>query len=370
MPDILQVNSGQVNREMNQSVPSPSAPFAPPAPYSHGVRCYPAHLVVFLLGELERRGVPARQALEGSGIGAEEIRVASTRFSVLQMQAVLRNAIAYAPSISLQVGTCFNASACGIFGFALLSSPSRVALLQTVLKYNRLIDPLTTMRYAGSGGWAKWEFEPNLACAPTDPLYRFIIELKMSCFKSMTRDLYGDGFELNSIRLRFPAPPHAGEYMAFFKCDILFEQERNEIVFSEIQTVKQRPEADAITHAMLLDLCEQSLQKITRNATAAGAVQMILLGCAGAFPNIDEIALELAVNARTLRRRLEAEGTTYSEILSRHRMQLALSYLKTSGLSNNEIAARLGYSDATNFRRAFVSWAGAPPSHYRPSKND
>lgn len=357
---------------MNQSVKvsqllQDSRPSASPAPYSHGVRFYPAHLVVFLLNQLAMRGVPAQLALAGSGIGAEDMRIASTRFSVLQILAVIRNAIQHAPAVSLQVGTCFNASACGILGFAILSSPSRKALLQTILKYNCLIDPLTNLRYAGKDGCAIWEIEPNLACAPTDPLYRFVVELKMSCFKAMTRDLYGEGFEFKRISLRFPAPPHAAEYMSIFNCDILFNQPKNEIVFKEILTGKERPEADAITHSMMLELCEQSLQKMTRNATAAGAVLMILLGCSGVFPNIDEIARELAVNARTLRRRLEAEGTSYSEILSRHRMELALSYLKTSDLNNNEIAARLGYSDATNFRRAFVSWAGAPPSHFRPA---
>ncbi|WP_082616283.1 AraC family transcriptional regulator [Massilia sp. Root418] len=348
---------------LQDSSPSPAGA----APYSHGVRFYPAHAVVFLLNQLALRGVPSQQALAGSGISAEEIGVASTRFSVLQILAVIRNAILHAPAISLQVGTCFNASACGILGFAILSSPNRTALLHTILKYNCLIDPLTKLRYAGREGWAIWEVEPNLACAPTDPLYRFVVELKMSCFRAMTRDLYGDDFQFKRISLRFPAPPHAGDYMAIFNCDILFNQPKNEIVFKEILAGKDRPEADAITHAMMLELCEQSLQKMTRNATAAGAVLMILLGCSGVYPNIEEIARELAVNARTLRRRLEAEGTSYSEILSRHRMQLALSYLKTSDLNNNEIAARLGYSDATNFRRAFVSWAGAPPSHFRPA---
>jgi AraC-like DNA-binding protein len=353
------VNASQLLQDSSPSLVAPS-------PYSQGVRFYPAHLVVFLLAQLARRGVPAQLALAGSGIGEAEMRVAATRFSVLQIMAVIRNAIRHAPGVALQVGTCFNTSACGIFGFALLSSPSRKALLQTVLRYNRLIDPLTSLRYAGRDGWAVWEIEPSLACAPTDPLYRFVVELKMSCFKAMGRDLYGGDFELKSISVRFPAPPHADEYKDIFNCDISFNQERNEIVFREI-TNKARPEADAITHAMMLELCEQALQKMTRNATAAGAVLMILLGCSGVFPNIDEVARELAVNARTLRRRLEAEGTSYSEILSRHRMQLALSYLRTSELNNNEIAARLGYSDATNFRRAFVSWAGAPPSHFRPS---
>jgi AraC-like DNA-binding protein len=34
-------------------------------------------------------------------------------------------------------------------------------------------------------------------------------------------------------------------------------------------------------------------------------------------------------------------------------------------MTNEEIASRLGYSDAANFRHAFVRWTGKAPREYR-----
>jgi transcriptional regulator GlxA family with amidase domain len=37
-------------------------------------------------------------------------------------------------------------------------------------------------------------------------------------------------------------------------------------------------------------------------------------------------------------------------------MQIALKYLRTTRLANEDIALALGFSDAANFRRAFRHW--------------
>ena len=335
------------------------------ASLNYGVRFYSGHVIAFISEVMAERGVPVALALAGSGIDAAEIRSSGSRFSVSQILAVIGNAIEYTPGIALAVGARYHISACGIFGYAMLSSPSREDLLNAVAKYNQLVDPLVKMIYVRSEDISTWILEPNLACATTDPLYHFVTELKISCFFKVTQELYGETFKFTRVRLRYPAPPHAAEYAKLLNCGIEFDQAHNEISFSDTAATKPKRESDAITHGLMLELCEQEQRKMSGQASIAGAVRMILLGCQGAYPSIDEIAHSLSLNERTLRRKLEAEGTSYSAILSAHRMQLALSYLKTSSLNNHEIAARLGYSDATNFRRAFVSWAGAPPSHFR-----
>jgi transcriptional regulator GlxA family with amidase domain len=46
-------------------------------------------------------------------------------------------------------------------------------------------------------------------------------------------------------------------------------------------------------------------------------------------------------------------------------MQIALRYLRTTRLANEDIALALGFSDATNFRRAFRCWTNKSPSEFR-----
>ena len=90
-----------------------------------------------------------------------------------------------------------------------------------------------------------------------------------------------------------------------------------------------------------------------------------LLSCSGDFPKLDAVAKCLCLGARTLRRRLQELGTSYQQILGEVRRELAIEYLRTSSLTVQEIAELLGYSEVTNFRRAFVRWVQVSPYQYR-----
>ena len=77
---------------------------------------------------------------------------------------------------------------------------------------------------------------------------------------------------------------------------------------------------------------------------------------------IEQIA---GMSFRTLQRKLQSEGETYSGILERVRMRLSETMLKESDEKISDIARQLGYSNAPNFIRAFRGWAGVTPGEYR-----
>ena len=85
----------------------------------------------------------------------------------------------------------------------------------------------------------------------------------------------------------------------------------------------------------------------------------------GHFPSMDEAASALNMTSRTLRRKLDEEQITFSEISTDVRSSLATEYLKTTKLSTEDIAGLLGFSDAANFRHAFKKWTGKAPSAFR-----
>jgi AraC-like DNA-binding protein len=90
-----------------------------------------------------------------------------------------------------------------------------------------------------------------------------------------------------------------------------------------------------------------------------------LLSTPGEFPKLDAIANKLSIGTRTLRRRLKGLGTSYQKILDDVKKELAIEYLQTTTLSVQEISDLLGYSEVTNFRRAFVKWVQLSPYQYR-----
>ena len=86
--------------------------------------------------------------------------------------------------------------------------------------------------------------------------------------------------------------------------------------------------ANPITNAMTRGICEQSLAEVIRGGGVASDIHRILVEHPGRFPDIDAMAVELGMNERTLRRKLEAENTSYRQVLAEVRMRLAIEYLR------------------------------------------
>jgi AraC-like DNA-binding protein len=79
--------------------------------------------------------------------------------------------------------------------------------------------------------------------------------------------------------------------------------------------------------------------------------------------DVPALARALRLSRRSLERALADEGTSAGELIEAERKQRALAWLPA--LSVDEVAARLGYSDARAFARAFKRWTGEAPSAYR-----
>jgi AraC-like DNA-binding protein len=71
------------------------------------------------------------------------------------------------------------------------------------------------------------------------------------------------------------------------------------------------------------------------------------------------------MTTRSLRRKLEDEETSFIAIVDDVRCSLAIEYLKTTMMSTDDIALLLGFSEPTNFRRAFKRWTGKTTKEYR-----
>lgn len=117
---------------------------------------------------------------------------------------------------------------------------------------------------------------------------------------------------------------------------------------------------------LLRSLSRQLVGK--RRATAVGdrTREIIYRDMASGQVGQEQIARELGVTSRTLRRKLCAEGHSFQELLDDCRMRCAARELTARRhLSLSELALRLGYAEHSTFSRAFHRWAGTAPQVYR-----
>jgi AraC-like DNA-binding protein len=79
----------------------------------------------------------------------------------------------------------------------------------------------------------------------------------------------------------------------------------------------------------------------------------------------DDIAHLLTMHRRTLSRRLKGGGMGYRAITNEIRFEIARQLLQDTQVPLAQIAAALGYSEASAFTRAFRRWSGQTPTTWR-----
>lgn len=119
------------------------------------------------------------------------------------------------------------------------------------------------------------------------------------------------------------------------------------------------------THVEHLELLYARLDASTPRNIEARVRQALGSDLRCSFASADRVARALHMSRRTLARRLDEEGTTFSEVLDSHRRELGVRYVARSALTLAEISERLGFSQVQGFGRAFRRWTGRSPLEYR-----
>lgn len=330
-------------------------------------RVHAVHRIAAIVAVLREDGVSASRALSGTGLRVSDLKTGATRVSYQQVETVFRNAIQLSkdPAIAFRAGQKIHIMAYGLYGYALLSSPTRAEGIDFTTKYSRVLGAIADAVFSRDEDTAIFTLEPLLSRNHNDDIYRFAMEFTFAALLTLCRDVYGRSFGVLRVHSAYPAPAHTRIYKRMFQCPIMFDQPRNELEFNAGWIDHPMVQPDPITNVVAAEMCEQFLGKANRRGGIAADIRRALLEHPGKFPSIEAMATELSIHPRTLRRKLEAEQITYRDIVAEVRMKLAVEYLRNTRMTNEEIAARLDYSDAANFRHAFARWTGKSPSDFR-----
>lgn len=313
---------------------------------------------------LEQRGIARDKALATTGISPADLVDPTRRVPFSRFEAVARRALALTGdgSIGLQLGMAMNIKTHGFLGYAALSSRTLADAIDLAIRYYRTRTTLVDLHFFVEGDTAVLQFDERV---PLGDLLPFVIDSLIASFYVIRTQLISGPVPEGAVRLTYAEQEHHRRLREVFGNTLHFGCAFNQVRFPASELARQLDFADPQLVRMAAGRCEEELKKLHDETGLLGDVRRRVAVRLAEDPSLERIADELHMAPRTLRRRLAELGTGFHEIVEQIRRGQAVEGLVAGVLSIDEIAARLGYSDPSNFGRAFRRWTGMSPTAWR-----
>ncbi|RKT56779.1 AraC family transcriptional regulator [Saccharothrix australiensis] len=230
--------------------------------------------------------------------------------------------------------------------------------LRRGLAFYGLFDVRPVMALAERDGAARF----TLSAEGVDDPDRFLVESLLVLWHRFSSWLIGRRIPLRAVDLAYPEPPHAAEYHLIFGCPLRFGAPETVLAFDSRFLRMPVVQDEAALRRFLRHSPAELLSRRDHGADASSRVRREL---AGGVVGLGAVAARLGTSAPTLRRKLAAEGTSFREVREQLLRDQAVASLVRGGESVEELALRLGFSEASAFHRAFKRWTGNSPGAYR-----
>jgi AraC-like DNA-binding protein len=252
-----------------------------------------------------------------------------------------------------------------MYGFAILSSMNYRETMKFAETYHQLATPLTELRFKEQSGCGVWTIAPMPHPRIDAVVYQFLIETQFGICVSLHRDIMGPSFAAREFHVTYRPPDDTAKYPDIFGCPVLFGESENRLVFDATWLDGTPKLGNDITFATVVELCDRLMDELQLGAGVAGKVRRVLLTNLMQPRSFGDIAGDVNMSERTLRRKLREENTSFRNLLDELRMEMAVKYLRDTDLTVEAISESLGFSDAANFRQAFRRWTKAAPHAFR-----
>lgn len=202
--------------------------------------------------------------------------------------------------------------------------------------------------------------------ALTDPQYdtdHLLQEFLLLMWQRLSCWLVDRQIGVAATHFSYPPPGHAAEYAALFPGQLLFNQ--HQCGFSLHARYLQLPiiRSEKELAGFLKASPAYILHRPVRDDRLQARVRWLLSQYDfQAMPGLDAIAAQLNSTPRTISRKLQEEGISFSQIKDGLRQDYATKLLSTENLSVAAISERLGFSEVASFCRAYKRWTGCSPS--------
>jgi AraC-like DNA-binding protein len=313
------------------------------------------------------RGADLASLLRETDVTPTLLDDANAEIEAAQEIQLIRNllqALGNPGDLGLDAGRRYRLNNYGLWGYALLSSPTMGEAVDVGARMLNQTFSLTRNTVQRQGDQIiVTHHDEHL---PPD-IRHFVADRDRAIVSTLQREVFGKPMPYSNFEMKHAEPDESlvARYTETFGIRPVFSASQHRSHFPTSVLAQPMPPADPQTARQFEELCRGLVDSHVTRTGVAASVRDRLVRTPGQIPDMEQIASEMRMTSRTLRRHLTSEGVTFRALLEEVRSTLAVALMGSARLTHAEIAQRLGYADVTTFIEAFRRWKGVPPSEFR-----
>ena len=313
--------------------------------------------------QLESSGIDPDPVFREAGIDPEIMfdpgaRIPLEKFEKLDL---LATEVSGDPDFGLKANEYMTVAHLGALGFAWLASSSLRTAFQRLSRYAKVIQEKLEIILSED----EQRFYVQIEGKVRQDNVRVREGHQLSILTKFCRMIAGEDFCPAGVRFQQEQPDDTSYHYELFRCPVEFGSEHTQLVLDLADVDKRLTGSNAELanmneHIVVRYLAHSAKQDIVNQVKAS-----IIDGLTTGAVTEKSVAETLFMTPRNMHRKLQKEETTFKQLLTDVRKDLARQYIHDRSKTLTEISYLLGFSEVSSFSRAYKGWTGRPPSEAR-----
>lgn len=321
-----------------------------------------------VLDAAARQGVAREALLTQAGIALDDLQ--QERWPIDHITRLWRAAVRATQDagFGLKAGSQVGPANFNVVGELLQTSASLREAIAAVQKYQRLISDGGRFQMV-AGAQASWLiYHPRQGTLAFSPHQ---VEAVLAAVLSFIGGAMGTVVRPLQVQFSQPRVGLLAGYREVFACPVAFEQAFSGLLLDNALLDAPLLRADQRRAREHQRAAAARMAELTQGGALAQELRAWMIATlASRVPTRAEAAQALGVSERTLARRMQAQGLSFTALLDGVRRDAALQAVTHSTRALADIGLALGFAEPAVFWRAFRRWTGCTPQAWRDSPGD
>ena len=324
----------------------------------------PHHYLGNVVQVAQQHGYDASKLVAQADLKLEELGNWNARISLQKYFHIVRLIVADAgiPGLGLLIGKSENQAGHGVLGHAVLSAHDLRGALKTFIDYQELTGACIYVTLQDQNEIAILNYHEVY---PLGAIREFEMDCTLASVLGVFSQLQGGRDPFTEIHVTWPKSDHSEMYLELFNCPVRFDRQRCQLHFSTAHLNLPMQLRNPDVHELCRQQCEMQYSEISWNCRIASRVRNAIIESGDHIPTLLEVADNLHLSSRTLRRHLTNSGTSFRKIIEEIKIAHAQRLLVESDLPISEVGFQIGYLSPHGFHHAFKQHSGMTPNEFR-----